>query len=540
VVLRRVLESVPATLLAGTVVLVVVLFITAPTALVLLASGYVVFWGLRSTEMGVRQLAELVRLRRYERVDWAARLHRLTDPYAALQDLAARPRLRPTEAAELRALRDWVHSGADVPAPADLHHLVVIPVTDEAADVLHGTLAALAAAEYPLERLVVCLSFEARSGRWTAGRAAELCAPYESRFGLLLTTWHPDGRPGERRVKGANITWGARVAVKELRRHGLRDSQVVVSALDSDTQVSRHYFQVLSYTYLTDPDRNLNGYQPVLLFHNNVWDVPAASRLVGYIAGMWTLVDSTRPERIQLFSSHAIGLPALLAVNYWATDVIPDDSRQHWRLYFNSRGRSHTVALHVAVRLDAVQARGLRATLIAQYRQIRRWAYGVVDFPYMMEQNLVHPEVPLGTRIHRTVRQLLQFYLWASVPLLLLASRPVLAWLTPALAPASITVSLAHRAVTLSPLLALASLALSMVVALTLLPARPAHREPAAWIAIVAEWLLLPVVVVVFLCLPAIDAQVRLLTGRYLGFRVTPKRRLRPAAGPADAVDAAY
>jgi hypothetical protein len=79
-----------------------------------------------------------------------------------------------------------------------------------------------------------------------------------------------------------------------------------------------------------------------------------------------------------------------------------------------------------------------------------------------------------------------------------------------------------------------------MVAALTLLPARPAHRRPSAWIAIVAEWLLLPVVVVVFLCLPAIDAQVRLLTGRYLGFRVTPKRRLRPSARPADAVDAAY
>ena len=56
----------------------------------------------------------------------------------------------------------------------------------------------------------------------------------------------------------------------------------------------------------------------------------------------------------------------------------------------------------------------------------------------------------------------------------------------------------------------------------------------------VTEWLLLPVVVPLFLCLPAIDAQLRLLTRRYLGFRVTPKRRLPRSPWAADAVDAAH
>jgi hypothetical protein len=528
---------VPAALLVATVVSITLLALAAPTALFLLGAAYVLFWAARSVDMGVRQVVELARLRRFERIDWTARLVRLTDPYTALHALADQPRLRASEAEELVALRGWVSSGADVPAPAELYHLVVIPVASEGPDILHGTLRALAAADYPMERLLVCLSFEARAGRWTDERISTLVRPYRSRFGLLLATRHPDGRPGEGPVKGANVTWGARVTVAQLRRRGLRDSQVVVSALDSDTQISPHYFSVLSYTYLTDPQRDLNGYQPVLLFHNNVWEVPSVSRLVGYIASMWTLVDSTQSRRMQLFSSHAIGLPALLAVDYWATDVVPDDSRQHWRLFFRSDGRSRTVPLHVPVYLDAVQARGLRATLVGQYRQIRRWAYGIVDFPYLVEQNRKHRDIPLARRVHRTVGQLLQFYLWATVPLLLMASRPVLAVLEPdRTSGASV---LAEAALLIAGLLAPASLVLSMAVALVLLPGRPAHRAGTVWIGMVAEWLLLPVVVPLFLSLPAIDAQLRLLTKRYLGFRVTPKRRQRSAPSSADLLDAA-
>jgi Glycosyl transferase family group 2 len=536
---RRVLEVIPGLLLLAPVAVVAGLILNSPTLMFVIGGGYVMYWALRSLEMGVRQVVEFGNLRRYERIDWSARLAQLTDPYPRLHALADKPRLTVNEAEEMAALRTWVHSGSEVPAPAELYHLVVIPVANEGPEILQGTLDALVAADYPAERLLVCLTFEARSASWTESRIADLVEPYRDRFGMMLTTRHPDGQPGETRVKGANVTWGARVAVAEIRRRGLRDSQVVVSALDSDTQVSRHYFAVLSYTYLTDPNRDVNGYQPVLLFHNNVWEVPAVSRLVGYLASMWTLVDSTQPRRMQLFSSHAIGLPALVGVGYWATNVVPDDSRQHWRLFFRSRGVSRTLPLHVAVSLDAVQAKTLFATMASQYRQIRRWTYGIDDFPYLVEQGLQRQDMPFAVRAHRAVRSLVQFHLWATVPLLMLISRPLLAWLTPnATAPG---VQLAGDMLMLSGVLAPVSLVLFMIVALVLLPERPPHRRPTAWATMIAEWLLLPIVIPVFLSLPAIDAQVRLMTGRYLGFRVTPKRRRqRLAPSSADILDAAH
>ena len=86
-------------------------------------------------------------------------------------------------------------------------------------------------------------------------------------------------------------------------------------------------------------------------------------------------------------------------------------------------------------------------------------------------------------------------------------------------------VEIASRVNSLAPVLTVVSLVISAVVALKLLPKRPRHRGPQTWVKMVLEFCALPIVAPVFFCLPAIDAQVRLLFRRYLGFRVTVKLR---------------
>jgi hypothetical protein len=58
-----------------------------------------------------------------------------------------------------------------------------------------------------------------------------------------------------------------------------------------------------------------------------------------------------------------------------------------------------------------------------------------------------------------------------------------------------------------------------------LLPPRPPQYGKFKWIWMVLQWVLFPVNFIIFGAIPALDAQTRLLFGKYMGFWVTPKKR---------------
>ncbi|MDP2631109.1 MAG: hypothetical protein Q8P56_06940, partial [Candidatus Uhrbacteria bacterium] len=59
-----------------------------------------------------------------------------------------------------------------------------------------------------------------------------------------------------------------------------------------------------------------------------------------------------------------------------------------------------------------------------------------------------------------------------------------------------------------------------------LLPRLPERDDPYKYLYMIGQWMLLPVTIIIFSSLPAIDAQTRLMIGRYLGnFNVTEKMR---------------
>jgi hypothetical protein len=68
-------------------------------------------------------------------------------------------------------------------------------------------------------------------------------------------------------------------------------------------------------------------------------------------------------------------------------------------------------------------------------------------------------------------------------------------------------------------------LILSVILGTMTLPHRPQRYTKGRWLVMIAQWILLPISMVVFGAFPAISAQTRLLAGRYLGFYVTEKSR---------------
>ncbi len=180
------------------------------------------------------------------------------------------------------------------------------------------------------------------------------------------------------------------------------------------------YFGYLTWTFLTDPDRYRRLYQPIPMFHNNLWDDAAAVRLVAVGATHVQMWRSLTPEKLVSFSSYAVSLRTVHEVDYWATDAIPEDSRFYWKSFFRYSGEFRAVPLFIPMYGDAVRAKSYPRSLVQQYTQIRRWAWGVTDIPYYIQNAFAHREIPRRLRVRRLIDLWLDHINWAIAPFVII------------------------------------------------------------------------------------------------------------------------
>ncbi len=408
-----------------------------------------------------------------------------------------------------------------------VRHLIFLPTYREPIEVLRSTFEGLVASAYPTDRFIVVLAGEERAGREVfLERAAAIQREFGERMDIHVTV-HPADLPNEIPGKGSNLHDAGQQAVAAIDRLGIPYEDVIVSAFDVDTVVHPQYFACLTWTFLHHPDRLHTSYQPIALYNNNMWESPAFLRVAAFGTSFWLLTELARPDRLFTFSSHSMPLPALLDVGFWEKDIVTEDSRIFLQCFIRYGGAYTVTPLFVPVSMYTAKAESLWGSVVNLYKQQRRWAWGVEHFPYM----LWHFTVGAGKRIvwRKKVKYLWNLgegmYSWASAPIILFVfSRLPLAQLRGV---AADTVLAQNAPFVLQWLLGIAMVGIfaSAMLSLTLIPRRPTGTHPASILILIFQWLLLPVTLICFGAIPAIEAQTRLMLGKYLGFYVAEKKK---------------
>ena len=406
-----------------------------------------------------------------------------------------------------------------------IHHIIFLPTYQEGIAIIRDTLKSLSATNYPNDKMIIVLAGEERDHEYFQKNARLIQQEFGKTFKGLIITEHPKDLPDEIIGKGSNLHYAGHKMkqVMETEYSDIAVDDIVVSSFDVDTMVHKEYFAYLTYLFLTVPDPHRASYQPVALFANNIWTSPAPVRIAAFGTTFWLLTELARPERLWTFSSHSMPWKMLLDVGFWQKNIVSEDSRIFLQAFVKYHGEYRVVPMFLPVSMDTVVGKNYWEYITALYKQQRRWAWGVEHLPVMVEAFKKDKIMPRRKKLKYIFNHIEGMYTWATAPLLIV----ILGWLPLHIARGREAALVSEAPLTLEWLMKFAMIGIfaSGILALTMLPPRPKTVKWTTWIVMVFQWALLPVTFVLFGAVPAIDAQTRLMLGKYLGFNVTKKMR---------------
>ncbi|MDD5555668.1 MAG: glycosyltransferase family 2 protein [bacterium] len=488
------------------------------------------YWIMRLLYMNIFLLIAYGKLFIMRRAGWMERIEELD---AIIQDPERPPAAPPAGSLRERIARriigeqvKHVLKSGSLPPPSDaIYHLVIIPVASEAAAVVEPGIRALRDGVYPTTRMAVVLAVEERADDAVRDDCRRLVERYRGDFMACFMVTHPDGIEGEAKVKGANVTCAARTARDYFERKAIPPDNVIVSCFDSDTVVSPEYFASLTFNFMVTPQRTRASYQPVPVYHNNIWEAHSFARVLDVGASFVQLIEDTDPEKRVTFSSHSMSFKALVEVGYWPVDIISDDSAIYWKSLIHFDGDYRVVPIYVTLSMDVNEGGTLWRTFKNIYRQRRRWAWGVENFPLVMRAFLGKNGISPYNRFRYAFKLFDRTITWSSWPFLY----ALISWLPILYAPrefSSMPVFYALPRIRGTVfILALTGILICVFLSLFLLPPKNTRYGWLRKIVHIPEWFLLPPITIFLTGLPALDAQTRLMLGRHMQFFVTPKYR---------------
>ena len=501
-IIYRLLEIVPGLLAWATLILIFLLSFLTPVFVAVFIILFDIYWLIKTIYLSLHLRISYNKLNENLKINWLAKLEELE-----VTDY------------KIKTIKSW----------RDIQHIIFLPLYKEDFSLVSASLEGLLRANYPKEKMTIVLCWEERGGEKTEQIANEVKNNYQNKFGRLISIMHPADLVGEIPGKGSNTAYAAGIVKEQIvDRLSIAPENILVSDFDIDTVVFPEYFGVLTHNFLTSDNPLRASYQPIPLYINNIWEAPSFARVVAFSATFWHTIKQEKHETATTFSSHSMPWQALVDVGFWQKNMVSEDSRIFWQCFLRYDGDYRVIPLYYPVSMDANVATTTWETLKNVYKQQRRWGYGVENVPYFLFGFLKNKDIPRAKKLSYGFMIVEGFHSWATNALIIF----LLGWLPVIVGGSefnktilSFNLPYITRAIMTLSMVGLISTA---VLSIILLPPRPPRFGKFKYFWMVLQWILFPITTIGLGLLPGLEAQTRLMFGKYMGFWVTPKIRRLP------------
>lgn len=526
----RLLEILPGLLTWTAILLPVFLSMYKPELVSIFVIVYTTFWLFRSFRLSI----DLIRGYRKTKIamgtDWNELLDYVENPQhldTAIQNLSTRRTVenRKLENVYRNVAQEINHLKTinQYKKPSEIMHAILFVTYKEPLAIVKQSIKSYAESIYSSQNMILVFSGEESDKTNAEQYAKEITKEFSHHFKKIITTIHPKGLPGEIPGKSANATWAAKTLLAYIDEEKIPYENVILSNFDADTVVDKQYFSELTFRYLLEENRGIKTYQPTHFYHNNIWEVPMVIRMLSLSSTFVRLAESMDTAHYKSFSSRSMGLQSAVDSDFWDVGIIPEDSRQYWTSYTRYDGHNELVQVYTPIYMDAVQSETFWSTCKDQYKQLRRWSWGVTDFPFVVLNLLNNKNIPFFKRWHAIFSLLLDHFYWATTPILLTFTGWLPQLLNNDYRDSVLSYNVPRLAAGMLNIAAIGIL-VSAIITIQILPKR---TDIGIWkrCSLIVQWIFVPLTSIFLVSIPAIESQTRLILNKRLDYQVTPKVR---------------
>jgi hypothetical protein len=556
----------------GFIVLIILLSIFTPTVASIILILYSFMWLMKYTLNVIYTLIVYKQLRRWSKINLVGIIELLEKNFdSGIEKLHHISKLYPNKIAWKKNLENQIsilesNKNNKFANPKNVFQICNFAVYNESDIVLKSSLKRVLDCGYPVDKMLVIISQEERIGEqfnknirekiaslsWTKVTDFTNLKPKEiftkdflqlrfnnqklaslklddTRLNIVFVQ-HPENLVGEIKGKASNEDYGARFASLIIKAKKIDEEMVLVTSLDADSALQPGFFHNLAYTFCTTENRQNCGYQPVHSYSSNFFETSIWPRQVAMQTTLSNMTSLGISGETPFFAIYSVPLNVLYSVGFWEKELIGEDFMLFTKCLVHYKGEFKVHPFFGVFEGDAVIGGDLLEEVVGQYKQLQRWAWGGVEaFPYMFRRffiDSVGSKISTRYRLRWIYLLFTNHFFWSSSPLLFSVGM-----FLPTLLGGSdfrqqpIAFSLATFSQYFSIISFIYIVAFGYISYTYLARNANGGRSPSL---VQSFMIFLQFIISPFLFglmgIPALDAQIRGITGNYLGYWVTPKR----------------